>query len=170
MGQVNGECEAKDPSMIKYLSKVHELLVQLPSCRIQRIPRSANAQADHLAKLATSRTANLDALGHIEILKTPSIEEPLSALCATMEPSWMDPIVQYLKVGTLPIDTSAAHQIKRMAPHYTLVDEQLYKRSFTLPLLKCLLPSKAKYALQEVHDGLCGNHLGGRALAHKILR
>ena len=82
----------------------------------------------------------------------------------------MDPIVRYLKTGALPIDTSVAHQIKCMAPHYTLVDEQLYKRLFTLPLLKCLLPSEAKYALQEVHDGLCSNHLEGQELIHKILR
>ena len=27
VGQVNGQCEARDPSMIKYLTKVHELLM-----------------------------------------------------------------------------------------------------------------------------------------------
>ena len=81
----------------------------------------------------------------------------------------MDPIVRYLRIGVLPTDASVAHKIKHMAPHYTLVDKQLYKRSLSLPLLKCLLPFEAKYALQAVHDGLCGNHLGGRALAHKIL-
>ena len=161
MSQVNGECEAKDPSMIKYLAKVRELLVQLPSGWIQQILRLANAQGDRLAKLATSQTADLDALGHIEVLETPSIEEPLSTLCAVTAPSWMDPIIQYLTTGVLPTDASAARQIKRTAPHYTLVGERLYKRSFTLPLLKCLLPSEAKYALQVVHSGLCDNHVGG---------
>ena len=73
----------------------------------------------------------------------------------------MDPIIQHLTTDVLSTDTLAACQIKRMAPHYTLIDEQLYKRSFTLPLLESLLPSAAKYALQEVHDGLCSNHLGG---------
>ena len=82
----------------------------------------------------------------------------------------MNPIVQYLTTGVLSINTSVARQVKRMAPHYTLVDERLYKRSFTLPLLKCLLLSEAIYALQEVHDGLCGNHLRGCAFAHKVLR
>ena len=81
----------------------------------------------------------------------------------------MDPIVRYLKMDTLPTNTLVAHKIKCMALHYTLVGEQLYKRSFSLPLLKCLLLSKAKYVLQEVHDGLCGNHLKGRALTHRIL-
>ena len=109
--------------MIKYLAKVRELLTHLSSCRIQQIPRSANAQVDRLAKLATSRTVDQEALKHIEILEAPSIEEPLLTLCATSEPSWMDPIVQYLTTGILPIDTSAVHQIKHKAPHYILVDE-----------------------------------------------
>ncbi|KAK3043471.1 hypothetical protein RJ639_002050 [Escallonia herrerae] len=46
----------------------------------------------------------------------------------------------------------------------------LYKKSFSLPYLKCLTPKEADYALQEVHEGICGQHLGGRNLAHKILR
>ena len=80
----------------------------------------------------------------------------------------MDPIVEYLKMGTPSTDASIAHKIRWLASYYTLMDGQLYKRSFSLPLLKCLLPSDTKYALQEVHDGLYGNHLGGRTLAHKI--
>ena len=35
VGQVNGECEARDPSMIKYLAKVQKLLTQHPSCQIR---------------------------------------------------------------------------------------------------------------------------------------
>ncbi|KAK3021300.1 hypothetical protein RJ639_046871 [Escallonia herrerae] len=35
---------------------------------------------------------------------------------------------------------------------------------------KCLSPKEADYALQEVHEGICRQHLGGRNLAHKILR
>ncbi|KAK3035115.1 hypothetical protein RJ639_032617 [Escallonia herrerae] len=49
-------------------------------------------------------------------------------------------------------------------------DGVLYKKSFSLPYLKCLTPKEADYALQEVHEGICGQHLGGRNLAHKILR
>ena len=107
---------------------------------------------------------------HIEILEAPSTEESVLTLCAGSEPSWMDPIILYLKTGTLPTDALVTRKIKRSAPHCTLVDGQQYKRSFSFPLLKCLLPSETKYALQEIHDGLCDNHLGGRALAYKILR
>ncbi|KAK3043551.1 hypothetical protein RJ639_002130 [Escallonia herrerae] len=53
---------------------------------------------------------------------------------------------------------------------YALVEGILYKKSFSLPYLRCLRPSESIYALQEVHEGICGQHLGGRTLAQKILR
>ncbi|KAK3042452.1 hypothetical protein RJ639_000176 [Escallonia herrerae] len=53
---------------------------------------------------------------------------------------------------------------------YALVEGILYKKSFSLPYLRCLRPSESLYALQEVHEGICGQHLGGRTLAQKILR
>ena len=82
----------------------------------------------------------------------------------------MDPIIHYLRIGTLSADNLAVHKVKHQAPHYVLLDDKLYKRSYSLPLLKCLLPSKADYAMREVHEGICGNHLRGRVLAYKILR
>ena len=57
-----------------------------------------------------------------------------------------------------------------MATQYILMNGQLYKRSFSLSLLKCLRPMDADYALQEVHEEICRNHLGGKSLAYKVLR
>ena len=106
---------------------------------------------------------------HIEILEALSIEDPMAILCTISEPSWMDHIIAYLKSGTLPTDNSTARKLKHLTSHYTLIDGQLYKRSYTSPLLKRLLPSETNYALQEVYEGICGNHLGGWMLVHKIL-
>ena len=39
-----------------------------------------------------------------------------------------------------------------------------------MPLLKCLGPEEVDYAIRETHEGICGEHLGARALAAKILR
>jgi len=46
----------------------------------------------------------------------------------------------------------------------------LFKREFSTPLLKCLYPNEAAYALEDVHEGIAGKHLGRRTLARKILR
>ncbi|KAK3018757.1 hypothetical protein RJ639_004243 [Escallonia herrerae] len=53
---------------------------------------------------------------------------------------------------------------------YALVEGILYKKSVSLPYLRCLRPSESLYALQEVHEGICGQHHGGRTLAQKILK
>ena len=46
----------------------------------------------------------------------------------------------------------------------------LYKRGFSTPILKCIGKEDANYVLREVHEGICGNHIGARTLAAKILR
>ena len=50
-----------------------------------------------------------------------------------------------------------------------MIEEQLYKRDFSRPLLKCISTEDIQFILQEVHQGSCGSHIGGRSLAHKIL-
>ena len=46
----------------------------------------------------------------------------------------------------------------------------LYKRGFNIPVIKCLRPNEAQEALTETHYGICGQHLGAKALAKKVLR
>ena len=38
------------------------------------------------------------------------------------------------------------------------------------PFLKCVGKEDANYILKEVHEGVCGNHIGARTLAGKTLR
>ncbi|KAK3017191.1 hypothetical protein RJ639_007842 [Escallonia herrerae] len=86
------------------------------------------------------------------------------------EPCWMDRIIKYLSTGKLPSERHEARNLSVKTARYALVDGTLYKKSFSLPYLRCLRPSESLYALQEVHEGICGQHLGGRMLAQKILR
>jgi hypothetical protein len=51
-----------------------------------------------------------------------------------------------------------------------LVGGILYRRGYSLPLLKCLPDEDASYVLKEVHHGVCENHSGAKALANKIIR
>jgi hypothetical protein len=53
---------------------------------------------------------------------------------------------------------------------YTMVGGVLYRRGYSHPLLKCLSVAEAHYVLREIHEGVCGNHSGGRILAHKAMR
>ncbi|XP_073101285.1 uncharacterized protein [Elaeis guineensis] len=148
VGQVRGEFEARDPTMVKYLQKVRDLVAHLKYLEISHISRSENARADALSRLATSA---YDTLGRtlVESLEQPSIDRAKKILQLTIEPSWMDPIVQYLTDGTSPEDPTEAKRLRWVASQYVMMDGQLYKRSFSLPLLRCLRPSDVDYALRE---------------------
>ena len=37
-------------------------------------------------------------------------------------------------------------------------------------LILCLDSEEARYVLEEIHEGVCGNHTAGRSLAHKVTR
>ena len=81
----------------------------------------------------------------------------------------MDNIVIYLKDDKLPEDRDLTRKVRYHAEHYLLLNNKLYKRGISTPLLHCLNDEKAKRVLNEIHDGVCGNHSGGQSLAHKAL-
>lgn len=56
------------------------------------------------------------------------------------------------------------------ATKFVPIDSLLYKRSFSMSYLRCLTPTETEYAMRKVHKRICGNHLGARALAHKLVR
>ena len=85
-------------------------------------------------------------------------------------PSWMDPILLFLKSDTLPEEKSEAEKIRRKAPRFWLSeDKKLYKRSFFRPYLLCVHPEISESLLEELHEGICGSHTGGRSLSHRAI-
>jgi hypothetical protein len=82
----------------------------------------------------------------------------------------MTPIISYLQGGTLPNDCHEERRIKVCTSRFTILQGTLYKRGFSLPYLKCLTPAEAEYVLREIHEGICGNHLGAQSLSKKVIR
>ena len=156
--------------MARYLERVREIIPTFGNFDIRQIPRSKNTRADLLSKLAMLAPTELPKEVFFEVLKHPSTEESQSMMEISYEPSWIDPLVVYLKDGVLPPDAKEARKLKNQASRYILYEGKLYKGSYSLPLLKCLQPSEADFALREVHEGVCGNHMGVRSLSHKLLR
>ncbi|XP_020592205.1 uncharacterized protein LOC110032761 [Phalaenopsis equestris] len=170
--QVEGEFDAHNSQLVQYLSLVRTLLAQIDTCQLVHILREHNTRVDALSKLATSTTGDLYKRRYIEEIHFPSIHGPWEILTIDdpRESSWMDPIISFLQDGTLPDDATTSIRIRRMADNFILIGDELYKKAFVGLYLKCLPPSEADYALREVRSGICGEHLGGRALDLKIMR
>ena len=82
----------------------------------------------------------------------------------------MDPIWDYIIDGSLPDLPKEAAKIRARSARFTNHKGSLYKRGFFTPFLKCIAGEDTEYVLREVHEGICGNHIGARALAGKVLR
>ena len=85
-------------------------------------------------------------------------------------PSWMGPLVLFLKEDTLPKEKSEADKIRRKASRFWLSEDlKRYKHSFSRPYLLCVHPEATELILEELHKGICESHTGGRSLSHKTI-
>ena len=121
--------------------------------------------------LATSSTQNLPRIMLVEDLHRPTeAREVVQIHQIRVVPSWMDSIIRFLKEDILPEEKIEADKIQRKATSYWLSeDHKLYKRSFSGPYLLCVYPELTESLLEELHEGICGSHTGGRFLAHRAI-
>ena len=157
--------------MILYLKKVQELLKKFVRVQVKHVPRAENSRADALVKLATTSFEDLGSLIPVEHLPEPSVNINNKEVSPVMsEPSWMNPIWDYLVERTLLNDSKEAFKLRVKSTRFTIHQGTLYKRGFSTPILKCVGKQDANYVLREVHEVICGNHIGARTLAGKTLR
>ena len=124
-----------------------------------------------MAKLATTSQEDLGRLTPIEHLPEPSVSVDNGEVSLVMsELSWMDPIWDYLVDGKLKSDPKEASKLRVRSARFTVHRGTLYKRGFSVPILKCVGKEDANYILREVHEGICGNHIGAQTMAGKTLR
>ncbi|XP_074346937.1 uncharacterized protein LOC141685750 [Apium graveolens] len=159
VSQVKGEFEARDETMAKYMRLVRAVMTQFDECHVEHISREENTKADALYKFASSKIEESSGSVYFRILKIRSIDVKLVAHIG-MGTSWIDPIKANLQTGWLPSDVVEARKLSMRALRYSLIDEILYKRCSVVPYVRCLRPDEARLALEEVQEGICGQHLG----------
>ena len=172
VGQVGGELEARDERMQGYLSQVKHLQSKFESFSLLHIPTSGNTHADFLATLATSSVQSLPRVILLEDLCKPTevTGKVVRVHQVKVGPSWMYPIVLFLREDILPVEKLEADKIRRKATRFWLSEDQkLYKRSFSGPYLLCVLSEATELLLEELHEGICGSHTGGRSFSHRAI-
>ncbi|XP_070052200.1 uncharacterized protein [Nicotiana tomentosiformis] len=150
VNQMQGTYVAREARMQQYLEKVRELLRQFQSWKVVQIPREENAEANALANLV-SATDVTNAENAIVI--------HLFHLALDQDKS---------EYGILPKDKKKSQLLRQKVAWYCLIRGSLYQKMFGGPLAWCLGPSQMEYVMREVHEGHCGNHVGGRSLIKRI--
>ena len=98
-----------------YLSQVKCLWPSFDLFNLSHIPRSGNIHEDSLATLATSLAGKLPQIILVEHLGKASkvAKDTVRAHEVRIGPSWMDPIVTFLKDDILPEEKSETEKIRR---------------------------------------------------------
>ena len=107
--------------------------------------------ADEIAKLASLKEGSTSIGSEMEIQKRPNIKE-ISTFAIQSTGSWMNLIISFLQDGHLPQDVEKARKVKKRAARFTILNDMLYKRGFSMPYLKCVDEEEVKYILEEIHE------------------
>ena len=166
--QFNGDYECRNERMKKYLEEVKNRSSSL-EVKFVQIPREENKCADRLAKAAFAEFMNASKQV-LSVVQTSSlIDDGAQMQEIAVEENWITPLIAYLRSGILPDGKDAARKLKVRASRFVIIRDVLYKRGFSRPYLRCLSHEEADYVMREVHEGICGNHLGARSLVHKLI-
>nr|GEV39418.1 hypothetical protein [Tanacetum cinerariifolium] len=111
-----------------------------------QVQRTCVAKEDNMVKYLDK----VKGLVLVEVLKDKSIKEKEVATVVEEDgPTWMTPIVEYLKERTLSSDKKEARKLRIKARQYELMEGILYRRPFLSPWLRCVGPLQAEYVWIE---------------------
>jgi hypothetical protein len=166
INHVPAECDATCANMIAYRAIYDKLEGEFEGCEVTHIGRESNEEADNLANIGSRCLLILPGVFFEEIfersikikpatdpaLATRSGARQASTAPATgtedlpkdaatvmlVEATWTKPYLAYLMWGELPEDPIHRRQVMRRSKAFTIINEELYKRSTTGVLQRCI--------------------------------
>jgi hypothetical protein len=186
--------------MEAYCEEVRCLEDKFHGLKLNHIARRYNEATDELAKIASSRTTvppdvfardlhqssiNIRADGGVDGSSLDPLLEakaPLTGVEAMQvegstppvnpEPDWRIPYLNHLTRGDLPSDKIEAQRIARRAKSFVIFGDsrELYRRSPTGVLQRCITNKEGRNLLNDLHSGACGHHAAPRTLVGNAFR
>jgi len=145
---------------------------------ILRTPRTAADNTAEVEQISTSegvkrshRSLTQETLKTLRISTYPVSREKSLQVCLVEEgKTWRTPYKRYLVDEILPLEPTKARKIKKNSSKYTLIDGKLFRHGFTHPIQVCVSGEQCTRIMAELHKGICGSHINGRALSSKAIR
>ena len=173
--QIQGDWKTRDVKLRLYHTYLELLVEMFDDLRYVHLPRAQNRFADALATLAFSVDISIDVVVHpllIELRSAPAYCCLIGEIEVQDDLPWYHDIYQFLKSDTyLEVAiTKDWRALRWLATRFVICGETLYRQSTDGILLLCLDRDSASRMMREVHTGVCGPHMEGHMLAHKIMR
>jgi ribonuclease HI len=183
--QVSKEWDYNKETMDAYVQEVRKLENKFSGLEVHHVIREHNVGADILSKLGSTHAQVLAGV-FIQELKQPSIKSSpqITTNTSLQKPDWevmmlgedwRETYINFIWDRRLPAGMDArsavAARAMRRSKGFVLVDNKLYRggaRSGVL--MKCVTGEDGYDILQEIHEGVCGNHTASRTLVGKAYR
>jgi hypothetical protein len=172
--QIAGNFQCLDGSLNAYLDKYLDIISTLDDFSIKHVSRADNSLANDLAQKGSGYLFKRGRIAFLEqpmlVLEKSQQPKPQGEVSGSTEDKddsamngpedWRVPIVCFLKN---PNDKTS-RKFRRQAIKFTLIGDDLSRRTIDGVLLNCLNEDETRVAMGEVHEGICGTH----QLAHKM--
>ncbi|XP_075091521.1 uncharacterized protein LOC142171726 [Nicotiana tabacum] len=171
--QIQGEWSTKNVKILSYLHYVKELCKKFMKIEFKHIPRIQNEFIDALETLSSMiqhQTKN-----YIDPIEVEIRDQHAYFFHVDKEPdgkSWYHDIKRFLEKKEYPENATNSQKraFRRLANHFFLNGDVLYRRTPDLGLLGCVDDTKATRLLEEIRAGTCGPYMNWFILTKKILR
>nr|GEZ81106.1 reverse transcriptase domain-containing protein [Tanacetum cinerariifolium] len=84
--------------------------------------------------------------------------------------NWMTPIIKCLEKGIWLEDKNEARCLRVNIHQYVMEEGVLFKKSYLVPMLRCVGPLQANYVIREIHMRAYGRHSDLRLVVAKAMR
>jgi ribonuclease HI len=170
INQVNKSWDRNKENMEANCLEVRKLENKFYGLEFHHVVRDNNVAADILSKLGSTR-AQVAAGVFVHELHVPSIPEPAGQEVMMIDVDWRQPFIDYFSEQKVPSDKNLVEQLIRRAKSYVLVEDKFYRQGASSGvLMKCVPRQEGKDILEEIHEGVCGNHASSRTLVSKAFR
>ncbi|GAA0150311.1 hypothetical protein LIER_09278 [Lithospermum erythrorhizon] len=127
------------------------------------------SEADRLSQLTTTGYETLPEAIILEWVEEEAFRTNLvmnNVPKSGLPEPWYQVVLDFFRTRTLPTNPPVSNKIQRKSLRYTKLDGLLCRRSFQVPLLRCVTRKVGLMLLEEVHGGMCRSHISTRALTH----
>ncbi|XP_016467184.2 uncharacterized protein LOC107789831 [Nicotiana tabacum] len=171
--QVQGKWSTKNVNILLYLHCVKELCKEFAMIEFKNVPKIQNNFVDALATLPSM--IQHPGKNYIDPIKVEIMDQHAYCFHVDEEPDgkpWYHDIRNFLATREYPENATNGQKLalRRLANHFFLNGEVLYRRTPELGFLRNVDIAEATRLLEEIHAGTCRPHMNGFTLAKKILR